>query len=132
MDSQEIKKEMLDKKIWAVSGVSEKKHSWGYKIWKKLKEHGYKTYGVNPNYEEIEGEEIYSSVDELPEKIDVLDMVVSPNIGMGVLDNAKDAGIEYIFFQPGSYNDEIIEKASHLGFKYLVDDCIYAILKSKE
>lgn len=132
MDFKIVKEEMLGKKNWAVVGVSEKKDRWGYKIWKKLKEHNYKAYGVSPNYEELEGEKIYSSVTEIPEKIDVLDMVVSPKIAMNILDEAKAANIEYIFFQPGTYNDKVIEKAESLAFKYLVDDCIYAILRSKE
>lgn len=123
-----IKEEMLEKKVWAVAGVTERKDRYGYKIWKKLKEHDYETYGINPNYEEIEGEKIYPSVNDIPVKIDVLDMVVAPKIGMKTLDEAKEAGVEYIWFQPGSFNDEIIAKAKELEFKILFDDCIYAVL----
>lgn len=123
-----VKEEMLNKKVWAVAGVTERKDRYGYKIWKKLKEKDYETYGINPNYEEIEGEKIYSSVKDIPVKIDVLDMVVAPKIGMKTLDEAKEAGVEYIWFQPGSFNDEIIAKAKELEFKILYDDCIYAVL----
>ena len=126
-----IKEEMLEKKVWAVAGVTERKDRYGYKIWKKLKEHDYETYGINPNYEEIEGEKIYPSVNDIPVKIDVLDMVVAPKIGMKTLDEAKEAGVEYIWFQPGSFNDEIFAKANELEFKILNDDCIYAVLMQK-
>lgn len=132
MDFMKIKEEMLEKKKWAVVGVSEKKDRWGYKIWKKLKEHDYEAYGVSPNYEDIEGEKIYSSLLEITEKIEVVDLVVSPKISMNILDEAREANIEYIFFQPGTYNREVIEKASSLGFKYVIDDCIYATLREKE
>lgn len=132
MDFMKIREEMLEKKKWAVVGVTEKQDRWGYKIWKKLKEHGYEAYGVSPNYEEIEGEKIFPSLLELTEQVEVIDMVVSPKIAMNILDEAKAANIEYIFFQPGSYNEKVIEKASSLGFKYLLDDCIYAILREKE
>lgn len=132
MDFQMVKKEMLDKKKWVVVGVSENKNKWGYKIWKKLKDHDYETYGVSPNYEEIEGDKIYHSLSELPENVEVLDMVVAPHISMNILDEAKATNIDYIFFQPGTYNNKVIEKASSLGFKYLIDDCIYAELKSRE
>lgn len=132
MDFEKIKEEMLEKKKWVVVGVTEKKDKWGYKIWNTLKEHDYETYGVSPNYEEIEGDTIYNSLSELPEEVDVLDMVVPPKISMNILDEAKATNIEYIFFQPGTYNNKVIEKASSLGFKYLLDDCIYATLKSKE
>lgn len=127
-----MKEIMMDKKVWAVAGVTERKDRFGYKIWKKLKQHDYETYGVNPNYDEIEGDTIYHSVKDIPKKIDVLDMVVGPKIGMKTLDEAKEAGVEYIWFQPGSYNDEIISKAKELEFKILYDECIYAELMQSE
>ncbi len=125
-----IKQKMLEKKTWAVVGVTAKKDKWGYRIFNILKEHNYETYGISPNYDEIEGNKIYHSLNELPVKIDVIDMVVSPKISLTTLDEAKDLGIEYIFFQPGTYNDEVIEKAKELGFKYLIKDCIYATLRN--
>lgn len=123
--------EIVEKKVWAVVGVTAKKDRFGYKIWRTLQKHGYEVYGVNPNYSEIEGEKIYHNLKELPKKVDVVDMVVAPRHGMNTLEEAKELGIEYIFFQPGSHDSEIIQKAEEEGFKY-VKDCIYAILKSKE
>ncbi len=128
-DMVKIKEEMLNKKIWVVAGVTANKDKFGYKIWKTLKEHNYETYGVNPNYDDIEGDKIYHSVKELPIKVDVLDMVVPPRIAINTLDEAKEAGIEYIWFQPGTYNDEVLAKAKELDFKILYDDCVYATLR---
>ena len=70
-----IKQEMLDKNL-GCSRVTANEKKYGYKIWKKLLEHNYETYGVNPNYDEIQGHKIYSSLKELPKKVDVIDMVV--------------------------------------------------------
>lgn len=128
-DMVKVKEEMLEKKVWVVVGVTGKKDRFGYKIWKTLKEFDYETYGVSPNYEELEGDIIYPSLKDLPKKIDVLDMVVSPKIAINVLDEAKEAGIEYIWFQPGTYNDDVIAKAKEMEFKILYDDCVYATLK---
>lgn len=128
----DIKQEMLDLKKWAVVGVSGNKDKWGYKIWKILKKHGYETYGVNPNYEEIEGEKIYKSLSDLPVKVDVIDMVVPKNHSLTSLEEAKELGIEYIFLQPGTYDDKVIDKAEELDLKYLESDCIYATLKKME
>lgn len=123
------KKIMMDKKNWAVVGVTEKKDRYGYKIWRILEKFNYKVYGVNPNYNEIEGEKIYHKLGDIGEKIDVVDMVVPARVSINILDEIKDLGIEYIWFQPGSFNDEVIKKANDLGLKILYDDCIYAILK---
>ncbi|WP_313757148.1 CoA-binding protein [Tissierella sp.] len=128
-DMVKIKEEMLNKKIWVVAGVTANKDKFGYKIWKTLKEYNYEAYGVNPNYDDIEGDKIYHSVKELPMKVDVLDMVVPPRIAINTLDEAKEAGIEYIWFQPGTYNDEVLAKAKDLDFKILYDDCVYATLR---
>lgn len=127
-DMTKIKEEMLGKKVWAVAGATAKKDKFGYKIWKKLKQHDYETYGINPNYDEIEGDKAYHSVADLPKKVDVLDMVLPPKISINTLDEAKEAGIEYIWFQPGTYNDAVLAKAKDLGFKILYDDCVLATL----
>ncbi|MBC8587036.1 CoA-binding protein [Tissierellaceae bacterium BX21] len=132
LDSSSLKNEMLGKKTWVVVGVTAKKDRFGYKIWKILKKHNYNAYGVNPNYDEIEGETIYHSLKDLPSKVDVLDMVVSPKLSIKTLEEAKEVGIEYIFFQPGTYNDEVIQKCDELELKYLTGDCIYATLKRME
>ncbi|TJX14696.1 CoA-binding protein [Tissierella creatinini] len=127
-----IKQEMLDKKIWAVVGVTAKHEKWGYKIYNVLKEHDYETYGVSPNYDEIEGDKIYKSLTDIPAKVEVVDMVVSAKISINTLEEAKKAGVEYIFFQPGTYNDEVVAKAEELGLKYLIGDCIYKTLKNEK
>lgn len=130
-DAKNLKEQMLLMKSWVVVGVTANKDRYGYKIWKTLKEHEYLTYGVNPNYDDIEGEKIYHTLKDLPEKVDVLDMVVAPKIAIKALEEAKELGIEYIFFQPGTYDDEVVAKAEELELKYLLDDCIYATLKKK-
>ena len=81
-DFAKVKKEMLNKKVWAVVGATAKQDRYGYKIWKKLKEHGYTSYAVNPSYKEIDGEKVYPSLSHIDESIDVVDMVVSPKISL--------------------------------------------------
>ena len=129
MSSNKLKGKMMSLKKWAVVGVSGNKDKFGYKIWKTLKEHGYTTYGISPNYDELEGDRIYKSLSELPEKVDIIDMVVPPRLSITILEEAKENGIEYVFFQPGTYNDEVVAKAEELGLKFLTDDCVYATLK---
>jgi len=73
--------------------------------------------------------EYINQLSELPEKVDIIDMVVPPRLSITILEEAKENGIEYIFFQPGTYNDEVVAKAEELGLKFLTDDCVYATLK---
>lgn len=131
-DMEKLKETMVDKKIWAVLGATPNKEKFGYKIWKKLKDHNYKVYGINPNRDNIDGEKLYDTITDLPEKVDVVDFVVSPKISINALKEAKEKDIEYLWFQPGSFDEEVINKAKEMGFKIVYHDCILAVLTEKE
>ncbi|WP_026477976.1 CoA-binding protein [Alkaliphilus transvaalensis] len=125
MDQIELnKKEMMSKKVWAVVGATPDQQKFGYKIYKKLKDHGYKVYGVNPKYTEIEGDLLYKSIAELPEKPQCVDMVVNPTVTMATLEDIHKSGIEYVWFQPGTFDEEVIDKAEALGLKIVYYDCV--------
>lgn len=126
------KAEMLDKKVWAVVGATPSEEKFGYKIWEILREHDYETYGVNPKYDEIKGQKIYKSLKDIPVKPDVIDFVVPPKVALASLEEAKELGIEYLWFQPGTFDDNVIEKAEEMGFKILYHDCVLATLKEIE
>ena len=127
-NKKELKEKMMNSKTWAVVGVTKKKERYGYKIWKILKEHDYTVYGVSPNYEDLEGDKLYKKVSDIPDKVDVVDMVVSPKIGIDLLEGIKEAGVRYVFFQPGTHDEKIIKKAEELDLEYLID-CVYATLR---
>ncbi len=131
MDQNEIKDTMMNLKKWAVVGATPKKEKFGYKIWKMLPEHGYTAYGVHPVRKEIEGRKVYQSLSELPETPDVINMIVGPQRGGAILEEGARLGIKYVFFQPGSYDEELVKKAEELGYTYLTGDCVYAILKNQ-
>lgn len=133
MEKMDIcKEEMLNEKVWAVIGVTPNEEKFGYKIWEILKRHGYETYGVNPKYGEVEGEKIYKSLSDIPVKPDVVDFVVPPKVTRASLEEAKKLGIEYLWFQPGTFDDEIVEKSKEMGFKIVYLDCVLATLLEKE
>ncbi len=99
---------MLGKKVWAVVGATGNTDKFGYKIYKKLKAHGYRVYPVNPNYQEVDGDRCYKDLSSLPEVPEVIDMVVAPGNGMSVIDEAAGLGIKNIWLQPGTYDDRLM------------------------
>jgi len=123
-----LEEQMLEKKIWAVVGASENPEKFGCKIYKKLKSEGYTVYPVNPNYKTIDGETCYSSLSALPEKPDVVDMVVAPRHGKDVIIEAAKLGIKNIWFQPGTYNEEILGIARENNLN-IVQGCVLVALK---
>ena len=123
-----LKDEMFKEEVWAVIGITDKTERFGYKIPKLLEEKNYKVYGVNPKLDELEGIKVYKNLSQVPEKIDVINMIVNPKFAKTYLEEAKELGIKNVFFQPGSYQEETIEYAKEIGFN-IVTDCVYASLR---
>ncbi|SCY17361.1 CoA-binding protein [Alkaliphilus peptidifermentans] len=133
MDNVEKNKlEMLAKKTWAVVGVTPVPEKFGYKIFNKLKSHNYEVYGVNPKYDEVEGERLYKSLKELPLIPECVNMVVNPKVTLSMLDEIHSLGIKYVWFQPGTFDEAVIDKAEEYGFNYVYYDCVLVALDSKE
>lgn len=116
--------EMLSKKIIAVVGVSRHKEKYGYKVWRYLKDKGYKAYPVNPNAQEIDGEKCYPNLSSLPEVPEVVNFVVPPNVTVKVLDEVRKLGIKYVWFQPGSESEEAIDFCKRNGIKEVHGVCM--------
>ena len=123
-----IEERMLEKKVWAVVGANEDPAKYGNMIFKKLLSRGYRVYPVNPNYESLEGHQCYKDLSSLPEKPEVIDMVVSPKRGKPVLEEAAGLGVENIWFQPGTYDDELLEFAAAKGLT-AVQACVLVALR---
>lgn len=126
------KEEMLSLRNWAIVGATGKTNRFGYKIWKLMREKGYTVYGVNPNYKEIEGIKVFESIKAIGKPIDAVNMIIGIRQVPAILEEAKELGIRNIFFQPGSFNEEIVRLAEEMGFAFIVDDCIYKSLNEKE
>jgi predicted CoA-binding protein len=123
-----LEEQLLEKKVWAVVGANEDPDKYGNMIFKKLLSRGYTVYPVNPKYESIEGNQCYKDLSSLPQKPEVIDMVVSPKRGRPVLEEAARLGIEYIWFQPGTYDDELLEYTKSLGLQYVLA-CVLVALR---
>jgi predicted CoA-binding protein len=80
-----------------------------------LKEKGFKVYPINPNAEIIDNEKRYKSVSELPDKVKNLMVLLKPKDVVGVVQQSIEKGIERIWLQQGSTNQETIEIARNSG-----------------
>lgn len=123
------KQDMLQLKNWAIVGATPKTDRFGYKIWKLMPERGYTVYGVNARSSEIEGIPLYASLEEIDAPIDVVNMIVNPKVALDILPSIKDLGIQNVFFQPGSFDEAVLQKAEELGLHVVADECVYRELK---
>lgn len=126
---ENLKEQMLSKKVWAVVGANDKKDKFGYKIYKTLKDNNYEVYPISPNYEEIEGDKCYKDLKSLPVKPDVIDMVVNPKVGKAVVEEAGELGIENIWFQPGTADGEIVKLAKEKIKNVVEQGCVLVELR---
>jgi predicted CoA-binding protein len=118
-----LEETMLERRVWAVVGANQNPEKYGNMIYKKLKAKGYEVYAVNPLYDEIEGDQCYKDLSSLPKKPDVVNMVVSPKRAKPVIEEAAKLGVKYVWFQPGTHDDEVIELARRLGLE-AVQACV--------
>jgi predicted CoA-binding protein len=94
--------EMLDKKVWAVVGVSADRSKFGYKVYKRLKNAGYTVYAINPKLDELEGDKVYPDLASLPEVPEVVNCVVPPKVTTDIVSQCAKEGIRYVWMQPGA------------------------------
>lgn len=125
--------EMLSKKRWAVYGISPDESKFGYKIPLRMLEHGYEIVGINKKYagQEIGGIKVVSSLAEIEGSVDCVDVIVNPKISLQVIDEAKELGIRNLWFQPGTWDEEVLQKAEEAAMTVVHEACVYAILGKK-
>ena len=131
MNQEALTKTMLEAETWAVVGANADTGKFGNRIYQTLKNHGYRVYAVNPTCRSINGDPCYPDLSSLPVRPDVIDMVVSPERGAGVIEEAGRLGIPYAWFQPGTHEPELVRRAEALGITTL-RHCVLVALSSTE
>jgi predicted CoA-binding protein len=121
---QELIKEFMAKKRFAVVGATDNAEKYGNRIFKNLTSRGYEVYPVNPNLKEIEGVKCYPSLAELPVKVDVVDFVVPPNVTESILKECKRLELDRIWLQPGSESDAAIAYCHDNKLKVVYGTCV--------
>lgn len=112
------------KKVWAVVGNVHAREKFAYKIYNFLKNKGYKVYPIDPYGIDVDGDKSYTSLLDLPEVPEAVDMVINPVKGEEYIDEAEKLSIKYIWFQPGAESKEIVERAQGYGMEVLYDHCV--------
>jgi len=124
MDERLIKEFLRKENIFAVVGVSRDKKKYGYKVYKNLKEAGYKVYPINPNANEIDGEKCYSALSKLPEKPDVVNLVVQPRVTEQIVKECKKLGIRKVWMQPGSESKKAVNFCQENNIEVVYNICV--------
>ncbi len=81
-------------------------------------------YPINRKADRIDGVEVCSSLEELPDVPDLVVTVVLPEITLRVVEKAIKLGIKRIWMQPGSESAQAIKRAEEAGITFYHHTCI--------
>lgn len=84
----------------------------------------FRTYPVNPAYDEILGLKTYDTLYDLPEVPDIVDVFRRHDAIPGVVDEAIDIGAKVVWLQLGLRHDEAAQKAVDAGLLVVQDRCL--------
>jgi uncharacterized protein len=107
----------------ALVGASNNPEKYGYKIFKDLLAFGYDIVGVNPKGEDILDQKIYQSLSEISKKPGLVIIVVPPSVGVSILKECVELGLNNVWMQPGAESSEAIEYAATKGLNLEVNKC---------
>lgn len=108
----------------AVVGATDSPGKYGGIIYRDLKGRGFRVFPVNPSRDTVDGDPAFAGLGDLPEPPTIVNVVVPPDAGRRMLDEAERLGYKRIWFQPGAETDELVEDAIERGFEVLADACI--------
>ena len=121
---QDLIKEFMAQKRFAVIGATDNTEKYGYQIFKNLKSRGYEVYPVNPRLKELGGTKCYPTLTDIPVKVDVVDFVVPPKVTEEILKECKKLGLNRIWLQPGSESEAAIAFCHKNNLKVVHDVCV--------
>lgn len=115
---------ILNMKEIAVVGLSSEPSRPSFDVARYMQRHGYQVIPVNPKEAEILGEKAYSSLSDLPEPPEVVDVFRRPEHVAGVVEEAIAAGAKAIWLQLGVIDEKAAQKARDAGLLVVMDRCL--------
>lgn len=120
-----LKRVLEETKTIAMVGASPNWNRPSYFVMKYLQTKGFKVYPVNPRAtgEEILGEPVYASLDDLPETVDMVDIFRASEAAGGIADDAVKHGAKTVWMQLTVRNDEAAARAEAAGLSVVMNRC---------
>lgn len=123
MNQAELIADFVGRRTWAIVGVSANPTKFGHRIYRDLRRAGYRVFAVNPHEAEVLGDPVYPNLAALPERPDVVDLVVPPSVSEMIVKEAAAAGIRRIWMQPGAESQRAIDFCRASGIEVVAQAC---------
>jgi len=116
--------DFLRGETWAVVGASDDRSKFGNITFRELRRRGKRVFPVNKKAAQVEGETAYPSLSAVPEHIDRVLIVVPPKQSETVVQEADEAGIHCVWFQPGAESVAALAYCEAHGMVAIAGHCI--------
>src|SRR5579862_3478826 len=108
----------------AVVGLSPKPFRASYGVSEFLQSAGYRIIPVNPGIREVLGEKAYVRLEDIPEKVDIVDVFRRPEAVPEIVDAAIRIGARAVWMQEGVADESAAARARAAGLLVVMDTCI--------
>lgn len=111
-------------KTIAVVGLSSNPARPSFGVTEYMQNVGYKIVPVNPNEREVLGEKSYARLEDVPGRVEIVDVFRRGEDVPPVVENAIAVGAKAVWMQLGIENAEAAERARAAGLIVVEDACI--------
>jgi uncharacterized protein len=123
-DEQARRDILIHSPVIAIVGRSNDHYYSSYDVGEYLIKHGFTVYNVNPSIDDIDGEDVYDSLADIPEPIDIVDVFRKSDYMAEIVDEAIAVGAKTVWGQLDVTNEEARQKALDAGLNYVDNMCI--------
>jgi uncharacterized protein len=107
----------------AVVGISSNPMRPSNGVAEYLKRAGYRIIPVNPKETEVLGEKCYARLEDVPEKIDLVDIFRRSEYVPEIVESAIRVGARTVWMQEGVIHEAAAERARQAGLDVVMDRC---------
>jgi predicted CoA-binding protein len=115
---------LKDYKTIAVAGLSSNPARPSFGVTEYMQSAGYRIIPVNPNETEVLGEKSYARLEDVPEKIEIVDVFRRSEDVPPVVESAIKVGARVVWMQLGIENAAAAERARAAGLTVVEDACV--------
>jgi uncharacterized protein len=128
-EERELRSLLGKASVVAVVGISSKPWRASHEVASYLQQHGYRIVPVNPNEDEVLGEQAYASLVDIPKDVhvDVVDVFRRAERTPEVARDAVAIGARMLWLQEGIVSEEAARIASEGGLEVIMGVCIMKV-----
>jgi len=111
-------------RVIAVVGLSSKPTRPSFGVSRYMQEAGYRIIPVNPNEQQVLGEKCYRRLEDIPVRVDIVDVFRRSEFVPEVVKSAIAVGAKVVWLQEGVVHEEAAARARAAGLSVVMDRCI--------